>query len=123
LAAPLIAGNDLRAMSPEIRSVLTNRELIAVNQDPLGKQAIRVFKTSSGEIWKKPMDDGSTVIGIYNRDAKPATMNFTWQQAGLERTPKRVRDLWKASDEPARGGKPMSLAIAGHGTVVLRVWN
>jgi alpha-galactosidase len=67
LAAPLLAGNDLSTMKPETIAMLTNREVIAIDQDRLGKQADRVWAEGSQEIWARPLADGSKAVGIFNR--------------------------------------------------------
>jgi alpha-galactosidase len=72
LASPLIAGNDLRSMTEITRSILTNPGVIAVNQDPLGAQAIVCASGNNTQVWAKPMADGSTVVLLLNRDDKTA---------------------------------------------------
>ena len=67
LAAPLIAGNDLTTMTLYTEAMLANREIIAVDQDPLGKQGFRVAQQGPFEVWMKPMADGSKVVGLFNR--------------------------------------------------------
>lgn len=67
LAAPLLAGNDLSTMKPETIAMLTNREVIAIDQGALGKQADRVRAEGSLEIWARPLTDGSKAVGIFNR--------------------------------------------------------
>src|SRR5207253_10895873 len=67
LAAPLIAGNDLRSMTPEIKEILTNKEVIAVNQDALGRQGNREWKDGDREIWSKQLKDGSRAGGLLKR--------------------------------------------------------
>ncbi len=67
LAAPLIAGNDLRSMRPEIHDILTNKEVIAVDQDPLGRQGERVVKNGDSEVWSKQLTDGSRAVVLLNR--------------------------------------------------------
>jgi alpha-galactosidase len=123
LAAPLLAGNDVRSMTPEVRSILLNREVIAVDQDPLGKQGTRALQTGPGEIWTKPMQDGSTVIGLFNRDSKPGVLNFAWQQVGLVTAPKRMRDLWRQEDVLSKAGDRVSMRVPPHGVILLRVWS
>ena len=122
-AAPLLAGNDVRSMTPEVRSILLNREVIAVDQDPLGKQGTRVLQTGPGEIWTKPMQDGSTVIGLFNRDSKSGVLNFAWQQVGLVTAPKRMRDLWRQEDVLSKAGDRVSMRVPRHGVILLRVWS
>src|SRR4029077_6374028 len=78
LNAPLIAGNDLRNMTPEIKEILTNKEAIAVNQDPLGREAKRVWKAGDLEIWAKPMKDGSRAAVLLNRGASEAEITVPW---------------------------------------------
>ena len=67
LAAPLIAGNDLRDMRPEIHDILTNKEVIAVDQDPLGRQGRRVHKNGDLEVWAKQLKDGRRAVILFNR--------------------------------------------------------
>jgi alpha-galactosidase len=122
LAAPLLAGNDLRSMSRETRDVLLNAEVIAVNQDRLGRQAVKAMEMGSTTLWTKPMSDGSTVIGVYNRDGATADVRFEWDQVGFKRAPRRVRDLWRASDLPRDSARNASFTIGGHGVMLLRVW-
>ncbi len=70
LAAPLIAGNDLKNMTPEIKEILTNKEVIAVNQDPLGMQGRRVRKNGDADVWAKQLKDGSRAVVLFNRGAR-----------------------------------------------------
>src|SRR5205823_12572869 len=67
LAAPLLAGNDLRNMTPAILEILTNREVIAVNQDKDGKQGRRIAKSGDQEVWARPLFGGGLAIGLFNR--------------------------------------------------------
>src|SRR5262249_17194003 len=78
LAAPLIAGNDLRSMKPEIRAILTNTEVIAINQDPLGREGQRVAKNGDLEVWAKPMKNGSRAVVLLNRGAAEAEVAVSW---------------------------------------------
>jgi len=119
LAAPLIAGNDLRQMSTATLSTLTNRELIAVDQDPLGQQGTRQLQRGSLEVWCKPLQDGSRAVGIFNRSSETIPIALSWEELGFSRLPAAVRDLWAGRNlavEPTgfRGRVP------AHGVVVLR---
>src|SRR5262249_6721291 len=67
MAAPLMAGNDLRGMTPEIRDILTNKEVIAIDQDPLGRQGRRVAKDGDFEVYAKQLQDGSRAVMLLNR--------------------------------------------------------
>jgi len=62
-----MAGNDLRTMSPETLEVLTNQEVIAVDQDPAGVQGHRVYTEGPVEVWAKPLADGSVAVGLFNK--------------------------------------------------------
>jgi len=118
LAAPLIAGNDLRAMSAETLGILTNREVIAVDQDVLGKQGTRLMARDGVELWAKPLKDGGEALGIFNRGEAQATASFTWAEVGLPRRPSSMRDLWRHSDiAPSDAGLIQS--VPAHGVVML----
>jgi alpha-galactosidase len=99
LAAPLIAGNDLRSMSAETKAILTNKEVIAVDQDPLGQQAKRVRKDGDREIWVRPLAGGGRAVVLLNRGTAPAEIEASWEElqypAALEAT---VRDLWQGKE-------------------------
>jgi len=129
LAAPLIAGNDLRSMTPEIKEILTNKEVIAVNQDALGRQAGRVWalKESMGkaenhvEIWSKPMKDGSRAVLLLNRSASEAEISVPWSVLGYpEHLSAVVRDLWVHKDLGKFTGK-FSVKVPSHDVVVVTV--
>ena len=93
LNAPLIASCDLRNMDSDIQAILTNKEAIAVNQDPLGQQAARIFSANDVEYWKKPLSDGSVVIGILNRNHNPVEIDLKWDDARLSGR-QMVKDVW-----------------------------
>jgi len=93
LAAPLLAGNDLATMTPETQAMLTNHDVIAVDQDKLGKQGDRVDANGPIEIWAKPLADGSKAVGIFNRQATPLTAHVDFSRAGFTGAVK-ARDLW-----------------------------
>jgi alpha-galactosidase len=121
LAAPLIAGNDLRSMSPEIKAILTNKEVIAINQDALGSQGRRVRKDGDKEIWVKQLKDGSRAVILFNRGASETEISVNWTDLGYpEHLSASVRDLWAAKDLGRMNGK-YSAKVASHETVVLRV--
>jgi alpha-galactosidase len=119
LAAPLLAGNDLSTMKPETIALLTNKEVIAIDQDPLGKQADRVYAEGSEEIWARPLADGSKAVGIFNRFDWPQTIEINFHELGFKSRVK-ARDIWAAKD---LGTLPShySSRVAAHGMVLLRV--
>ena len=89
LASPLIAGNDFRKMSKETLAILTNKELIAINQDELGIQAFKVSDENGLSIWAKPMKNGSWAISFFNKSDDAKTIDFDWK------TQKIVDDIFK----------------------------
>lgn len=95
LSAPLLVCCDVRAMNEATKRILTNREIIAVNQDPLGRQAVRIRKMGVREIWGKKLSDGSWAVGFLNRDdenKRNIDLNFKWigiKDAAI------IRDLWR----------------------------
>ena len=97
LAAPLLAGNDLSKMTPETLAILTNPEVIAVDQDPKGIQGRRVAQEGPLEVWAKPLADGGMAVGLFNRgeSENPVTVNF--EDIGIK-GPAGVRDLWAHKD-------------------------
>lgn len=105
LAAPLIAGNDLRQMSAATRATLTNREVIAVDQDALGIEGRRVWKDGDAEIWVRPLTGGRQAIVLLNRGARPQSIRLDWSVLNLPAyLPLRFRDLWQHEDLPIAKG-------------------
>jgi alpha-galactosidase len=126
LASPLMIGCDVRHMNGTTRSILMNREVIAVNQDPLGCQAFRVGKVSHGmhraEVWAKPLADGSIAVGLFNLgDIKQRIIGVAWETVGLhDRRPCRVRDLWKGEELGVFTGD-FTTRVARHDVKLLRL--
>ena len=119
LAAPLLAGNDLSAMTPETVALLTNREVIAVDQDKAGMQGDRVAAEGAMEIWARPLADGSKAVGIFNRQAGPLTAKVDFRQLGFGPTAK-AHDLWLGKDLGVLGPN-YSATIPGHGVLFIKV--
>jgi alpha-galactosidase len=105
VAAPLIAGNDLRTMKKEIAEILTNREVIAIDQDSLGIQGYRYNALDSLEVWVKPLMKGDWALCFLNRSAKVRKIDFDWSQniivdafskrtLNTNETKYILRDLW-----------------------------
>ena len=121
LAAPLIAGNDLRSMTPEIHDILTNKEVIAVDQDALGRQGRRVWKDGDLEVWGKQMKDGSRAVVLLNRGSSQHEITVNWEQIGYPgHLSAEVRDLWAHKDLGKSTGK-FSAPVESHGVVMVRV--
>jgi len=119
LAAPLLAGNDLTTMTPETVALLTNREVIAIDQDSAGVQGDRVSVEGPLEIWARPLDDGSKAVGLFNRHPQPMEMQVDFGQLGTE-GPVRVRDVWAGKDMGMIRGTYRA-RVPGHGVILLRV--
>jgi alpha-galactosidase len=121
LAAPLIAGNDLRNMTPEIHDILTNKEVIAVDQDPLGRQGRRVWKDADLEVWGKQLQDGGRAVILLNRGSAEHEITVNWEQLGYPgHLSAEVRDLWSHRDLGKLTGK-FSAPVAPHGVVMVTV--
>jgi len=119
LAAPLLAGNDLRHVSPAIFDILMNKEVIAVDQDPLGKQATRVAKEGDLEVWSRPLADGSHAVGLFNRGASTGKVTARWSEIGVSGSA-RVRDLWAHADR-GQSSTEFSAEVPSHGVVLLKM--
>jgi alpha-galactosidase len=120
LAAPLLAGNDLRSMSPAIHDILTNHEVIAVNQDKEGKQGRRVSKTGDQEIWSRKLVGDAQAIALFNRAPATTKITIKWTDLGLTSAPTRVRDLWSHTDVTPVTTE-FSATVPPHGVILLRV--
>ncbi len=120
-AAPLIAGNDLRTMSAETKSILTNAEVIAVDQDSLGAQGTLV---SSGpperQVWSKALRDGSRAVVLLNRASSSDSINVSFRRAGIHTDSVSVRDLWRHADLGRFRGS-FTAVVPGHAALMLRI--
>ena len=97
LASPLLLGCDIAKLTPFQIDLLTNDDVLAVNQDPLGQQAGRRAQEGTLEVWSKKLEDGSLAVGLFNRGIVPAKVTARWQDLGIT-GPRKVRDLWKQKD-------------------------
>ncbi|HZD44671.1 MAG TPA: glycoside hydrolase family 27 protein [Acidobacteriaceae bacterium] len=113
LAAPLLAGNDLSQMTAETKSILMNKDVIAIDQDPLGKQGDRVSADGPFEVWAKPLKDGSVAVGLFNRGHDAEQMSLPLAKLGLSAGSK-VHNVWNPSDS---GHGPWM--VPEHGVVLL----
>lgn len=122
LAAPLMAGNDLRSMSSDIHDILTNKEVIAVDQDPMGKQGHRVKRSSDGaEVWSKQMSDGGRAVALLNRGASETKITVDWTDLGYpEHLNATVRDLWQHKNLDSAKGS-FSASVPSHGVVMVLI--
>lgn len=131
LAAPLIAGNDLRNMSTETLAILTNREVIAVDQDPLGIQGFQYSTDGVLEIWFKPLNDGAWAVCVLNRSLQPQKIHFDWatkkvkdelsnRETEFDKRTYVVRDLW-AKQDLGTTREPLDADVSPHDAVMLRL--
>jgi alpha-galactosidase len=119
LAAPLLAGNDLTTMTPETLALLTNKEVLAVDQDALGKQGDRVYAEGPIEVWSRPLAGGALAVGIFNRHQKALTAHVDFRKLGVTGSV-QARDLWQHKD---LGALPQAynVEVPGHGVLMLRL--
>lgn len=132
LCAPLIAGNDLRTMNKETVEILTNKDIIAINQDKLGIQALKYNDSGDLEIWLKPLENGDWAVAFLNRSTDPAEVNFDWRKhvytddevskltLDAAKTTFKIKDLWN-SKILGNTQKPLKTIIYGHDVVALRL--
>jgi alpha-galactosidase len=119
LASPLLIGCDMTRLDEFTLSLLTNDEVLAVNQDGLGHQASRVAKDGPLEVWAKELEDGSKAVGLFNRGEKRARVRVLWSDLGASDT-LLVRDLWRQKDLGLYDGS-YEAEVARHGAVLLGV--
>jgi len=122
LAAPLMAGNDLDHMTPATHDILTNKEVIAVDQDPLGIEGRRVHHASDGQdIWVKPLSGGRQAVLLVNRGARDQGITVKWAEIGLAADKSlAVRDLVAHKDLGRKTGE-FSAMVPTHGSVMIVV--
>jgi alpha-galactosidase len=119
LCSPLLIGCDMTKLDEFTLNLLTNDEVLEVNQDPLGRQAARVAQDGQLEVWAKDLEDGSKAVGLFNRGDEETTVTAKWSDLGL--TGKQaVRDLWRQQDLGASDGQ-FQAPVPRHGVVLVKV--
>jgi len=122
LAAPLLAGNNLNQLTPQITSILTNREIVAIDQDALGKQAERIFAEGPIEIWARPLANGDRALAIFNFGEDESFLrgiDLHLKQAGVANGWK-ARDVWAAKDLGSIDDT-FKFTLKRHASLVLRL--
>jgi alpha-galactosidase len=121
LAAPLLVGNDVANMSSETKSILLNRAVIAVDQDPLGQSGRRLKKDGDIEVWSRQLADGSRAVVLFNRSAKPQSIGVGWTDIGYPSSLRAtVHDLW--SDKEVKDQTDHFAAqVPSHGVVMVTI--
>jgi len=121
LAAPLLAGNDLPNMKPEIKAILTNRDVIAIDQDRLGKQASHVYSDGEVEVWARPLAGGAMAVAVVNvgsdrYSTHPFHLNLA--KLGLQ-GPQKGKDLWTGKAVDVTPG--MAIELPSHDILLIRI--
>ena len=120
-AAPLLVGTDIANMSADTRSILLNRAVIAVDQDPLGHAGSRVKKEGDTEVWSRQLADGGRAVVLLNRSANPVSIGVAWTDigypSGLRAT---VRDLWTDKETKDQAGN-YAAQVPSHGVVMVTI--
>jgi alpha-galactosidase len=121
LAAPLISGNDLRNMDADTVAVLTNKEVIAIDQDPLGKEASRVRKEGDKEVWARELEGGNRAVALLNRAATPQEITVKWEDIGYAaHLSAALHDVWQHKDLGTMTGS-FKATVAPHAAVIVTV--
>jgi alpha-galactosidase len=95
-SAPLMMGCDVRNMNETTKTILLNKEIIAIDQDSLGKQAYRVWRKDGLEVWKKPLSGGKFAVALLNRNSSVKTLTVSWKDIEMDPTKRYdVYDVWK----------------------------
>ena len=119
LAAPLLVGCDMAQMDEFTKALLTNDEVLDIDQDPLGRAGGRRAQDGLGEVWTRPLSDGATAVALFNRAPLKRPVTARWADIGLQGK-QPVRDLWQWKDlEPAEGA--LTVDVPGHGAVLLKI--
>jgi alpha-galactosidase len=119
LSSPLLIGCDMSSMDPFTLALLTNDEALDINQDPLGKPAGRIASHGQTEVWARPLFDGTTAVGLFNRGLQTNKVRVEWSELKREGS-QPVRDLWQHKDmgEQADG---YEASVPPHGVVLIKV--
>jgi alpha-galactosidase len=124
LRAPLIAGNDLRTMNDETKSILMNADVVAIDQDPVGLPVKRMAPQGTSEVLIRPLAREAVAVGLFNRGASPAQIGFRWDSLGLRDVlggnSLEARDLWKREPIPV-SSEGYTTTVPPHGVVLVRV--
>ncbi|HVT73586.1 MAG TPA: glycoside hydrolase family 27 protein [Lacunisphaera sp.] len=122
LAAPLMAGNDVRHMTPETRAILTDREVIAIDQDALGKEGYRALAEPAKniELWVKPLEHGEWAVCALNTSPSAADLTIEWPTLWTIHGEYTLRDLW-AKKTVGDNSKPYTARVESHDVILLRL--
>jgi alpha-galactosidase len=116
---PLLIGCDLTRLDAFTLNLLTNDEVLAVNQDPLGQQAKPVLERDSIQVWARPLADGSMAVGVFNLSLTDKKAVVAWNDLGISE-PQVVRDLWRQKDLGVFKDK-FEATVYSHGVSLVKV--
>jgi alpha-galactosidase len=120
VSSPLLIGCDMERLDPFTFNLLSNDEVLAVNQDALGKQAVTVAKDGDLRVYAKTLADGATAVGLFNTGAESAaTVTVQWSDLGITGAA-AVRDLWRQRDLGEFNGE-FELEVAPHGAELVKI--
>jgi hypothetical protein len=119
MPAPLILGGDFTSAKPWELSLLTNDEVLDINQDPKGAQGHKVYDTNGIQVWTKPLNDGSIAVGIFNQNVDDETVTVSLTDIGLSRD-YQIRDAWQNKKAAKTHGK-LTWFVTAHGAALLRL--
>ncbi len=119
LSAPLLIGCDMSKLDPFTLNLLSNDDVLAIDQEPLGRQARRVAKTGFAEVWAKDLQDGSKAVALFNRGLLKCDVTATWKQLGIE-GPQTVRDLWRQKNIGVMT-RQFQATVPPHGVVLVHL--
>jgi alpha-galactosidase len=120
LAAPLIAGNDVRSMTPEIRAIMTDKEALAIDQDPLGKEGWRIRAQSGHEIWVRELAGGDWAVALLNTGSMATDLSIDFPSMWLFAGKFRIRDIWDKKDA-GMNDQVFTKHVASHDVALLRL--
>ncbi len=120
MAAPLMITCDVRNMNDATKGILTNKEIIAIDQDPLGKQAVRIINDDVWQVFVKPLANGDTALGILNISNKEQTSNINLNSLGITGL-KKAKDLWSKKTIKLDTKNNFKVKVASHETKVYRI--
>ena len=132
LAAPLIAGNDIRTMNDDIKRIMTNKEVIAIDQDSLGIQGFKMYDYGDVEIWTKPLSNEEWAFCFLNRADTPKEVELNWienpindrvsgKQVDFKKKIYKIRDLWSGK-ETGNTKKPFKATIPAHDVIMIKLF-
>lgn len=119
LSAPLLLGCDLDKLDAFTLNLLTNDEVLAIDQDELGRQATHVYAKDSLDVYRKPLANGSIAVGLFNRSQAKTIVKVTWAQLGLQGK-QAVRDIWRQKDVDVKDDE-FAAEVASHGVILIKI--